>query len=71
VRIAGSLHEGALHRAEELSDDVRSAIEGTCQSGTGGIHRARRGSATNHEIIFHRSSHLRRPFLWDKCLPCL
>jgi hypothetical protein len=27
--IAGSAHQGVLHRAEELSDDVVAAIEGT------------------------------------------
>ena len=34
-----------------LRDDVFAAIEGTFSSGTGGIHRVRRVSATNHEII--------------------
>ena len=35
-----------------------TAIEGTFWSGTRGLHRARKGSAANHEIIFRKR---RRP----------
>ena len=41
-----------------------TAIEGTLWSGTRGLHRARKGSAANHEIIFRK---YRRPGIRTAC----
>src|ERR1700733_6425507 len=46
------LRQLALHRSEELSDDVLTCYRGeSLNRRSRGIHRARKGSATNHEII--------------------
>ena len=48
------IRQGALHRTEELSDDVSDPLSRS--TSTGGIHRARRSSAANHEIILFISA---------------
>src|SRR5580692_3205020 len=53
------LRQLALHRSEELSDDVLTCYRGeSLNRRSRGIHRARKGSATNHEIICRKR---RRP----------
>jgi hypothetical protein len=53
------LRQLALHRSEELSDDALTCYRGeSLNRRSRGIHRARKGSASNHEIICR--THTRR-----------